>query len=292
MIHALHSIAVFPPSSERDGIVVGCIPRESAAANERVRAWIVDGLADALPRLRIRALFEFRPDLLTDADVSILAVAERDERVVGILTASEVTTRDGPSFLHVPIQMIGERYQRSLLLKRMWRVLLRDCVSRAGTLPDLFALRTCNPSAFAAMHAFTRVAGVTMYPDIAHPSEDHSMRATACAVADRLNPKARFDPRTGVLHDIGRPADLYPEVPAGRRKDLARYFRSHLTPSDRVLCLLRLETEASKRRILRAIGASDTPASAARLGSSGDVARLRRNACQADHRESKPRSAS
>lgn len=291
MIHALTSIAAFTPGSERDGIVVGSIRRGSAAANERVRVWILDGLADSLPSLRIRALFECRPDLLTAAEVSILAVTARDERVVGILTASDVTTRDGADFLHIPIQMIGERYQRSLLLKRMWRVLLRDCVSRTGTLPDLFVLRTCNPSAFAAMHAFTRLAGVTMYPDIAHPSEDHALHATACAVADRLNPSARFDPRTGVLHDIGRPADLYPEVPAGRREVLDRYFRSHLTPSDRLLCLLRLETEAAKRRVLRAVGASEAPAPAGALGSSGDVARLRRNVRPADHRESNPRSA-
>ena len=223
--------------------------------DKRTRASIVDGISEALPRLRMRELFLQRPEILEEADHLILAADAAG--VVGLTTSVRRSGVRGETFLQVPIQMIGERKQRSTLLKRMWAIHLRALLEDPDRLPARIAMRTCNPSAYRALSTFASLPGGDLYPVIGG-SASTRMCEVACRIAAALHPTLPFDPRDGVLHDVGRPRDLYPDIPRSGHFRIDEYFAGRLRPSDRLLVVLELPSGPGIERLLRRLGLPDS----------------------------------
>ena len=197
-------------------------------------AGIAAELADALPDLRIRALFEARPDLLSAAEHVIVAVDGAD-RAVGLLAASSVQLPGGVAVLQAMVQFVGVNQRGGRVLRESWTRLLGDVTAERG-FPDVVALKTFNPVAYCAMRALGRSEQV--YPALAGPQEP-GMRLLATRVAAAVAAGYPFEPDTGVIRGSGRPTDLYLRRPESSDPEADRHFAAHTRPGDRVLCLVR-----------------------------------------------------
>jgi hypothetical protein len=85
---------------------------------------------------------------------------------------------------------------------------------------------------------------------------------TAGQIARVLSPGLPFEPDTGAIRggagDV--PADFWPEFPASSDKRVNDYFQRHLTPRDRLLCVLSCQSEAAQTAIMKALGIRPTHA--------------------------------
>lgn len=150
--------------------------------------------------------------------------------------------------------MIAERYQKSHLLKYMWRFHLSQvCHGRFG-FPSILALKTCHPAVFSAMRVFSRVEGVQMYPRIDSKVQKPDISKIARLIAKHISPDLEFCLHTGVIKNASVPIDFYPSLPTTKKADVWRYFQNNLTPADRLLCILQISTDSAKHRILQALG--------------------------------------
>ena len=213
----------------------------SIALDSRTIEWIATGLSAAMPTLKMGSLFRLRPEILARPDHMIVAVRDADNGVVGILTSKWHHISRQRCFLQLPIQMIDAHLQGSQMFRHMWRLhferLLRD-----RRFPPVIAMRTCNPVAYQAMHTFTRIAGVRMFPELGQGKP--VVEATLVKqIAATLNPSQPFDCATGILSGAGIPPDLYGAIPRSPKPAVDGYFRN-LSPTDRVLCVLSIPDSA------------------------------------------------
>lgn len=246
------------PSQERseraDGSapvrIATLVPAEQLTAEREQQ--LVEGLIAALPSLRMADLFERRRDMFRNADLVTIATTEGE--VVGALASQWAMSADGADFLHITSQFVGERYRQGHVFKLSWAGHFAEVCRRRGC-PQLTVLKTYNPIVYCAMRSFTRLPGVTMYPDIAAPAPDPERGRVAACVAWAVAPGHPFSERTGVIRDIGAPADLYPAMPMSRDRAVNDYFLRTTGPADRVLCMLAIPTRAAAEAVLRAFGA-------------------------------------
>jgi hypothetical protein len=233
-------------------------------------AWIAEGLEAAMPSLNIREYFLAKSSTLSDCDFVIAAVEHDSGRIISALTSRWHQGDAQRSFLHVKILMITPRYQKTRLINDVWAFhLARVCRSRFG-FPYVIALRTYNPVVFGAMRIFTRIDGIRLYPAIGVESQDPEMTALAEAIAGQVSPGLAFEVETGVISGAGVPPDFYPAMPESRKADVHQYFARHLAPSDRMLCVLSVETEAAREKALQLFGVR-LEAGAAAPSSSGSA---------------------
>jgi hypothetical protein len=230
------------------------LPRGPELTGE-TSAWIIDGLEAAMPSLNIREYFQAKGSTLSDCDFVVVAVERDSERIISTLTSRwHGSEGGGRAFLHLKILMIAPRYQKTRLINDVWAFhLARVCESRFG-FPYVIALRTYNPVVFGAMRIFTRIEGIRMYPEIAIEKQDPDLARLAREIAAQISPGLDFVVETGVVRRAGVPPDFYPAMPSSRRSDVYEYFRRHLAPTDRLLCLLVVESEAAKHRALHLFG--------------------------------------
>jgi hypothetical protein len=213
--------------------VISLAPGPSLAAD--TEEWLVDGLTAALPELRLSALFALRRDMFRDAHVVTVATEATDGAAVGVLSSRWCELPSGRPFLHVLTQFVGTRYQHGAVFRQSWR----EHFAALGTIPELVALKTYNPIVYCALHVFTRIPGVILYPDVsASGGQDPSMTDLAGQVAATVAAGHVFVPGTGVIRDIGVPRDLYREMPRSASSHVNEYFAASATPADRVLCVL------------------------------------------------------
>jgi hypothetical protein len=219
--------------------------------------WLVDGLVAALPGMRMADLFAQRRDMLHDADlVTVATVGGPDGELVGLLASGWGVSTIGEEFLHVTSQFVGERYRHGRVFRASWAAHFAQVCALRGDVPGLTVLKTCNPLVYCAMRAFTRLPGITMYPDITAREQDPDLVRRAVAVARSIAPSHGFAGRTGVIHGIGIPEDLYITTPLAADRRVNSYFARTTGPSDRILCLLAIPSKAAAERVLRTLGAS------------------------------------
>ncbi|MFT3770480.1 MAG: hypothetical protein QM820_34055 [Minicystis sp.] len=212
------------------------------------------GLIQAMPRLRLREYFSCKPDVLSSADHVIIAYDTARRAAVATLASRWYHAYDRP-FLHIATLLIGEAQQRTGLIKQLFRV---HCIEtgREHGIPSVLAMRTYNPHAYRAMCAFAGVEGVALYPGIRRLSQDPELRGLASEVAKVVSPGLEFCPDTGVIRGgaAGVPVDFYPSLEETRDTAINHYFARHLTPADRLLCMLVSRSEAAREKIARALG--------------------------------------
>ena len=213
--------------------------------------WLVDGLITALPGLKMADLFAIRRDMFREADLVTVATAVPGGTAVGALASRWCALPSGDEFLHVLTQFVGERYQRGPVFRQSWG----SHFTALGSVPDVIALKTYNPIVYCAMRAFTRIPGVTLYPEITPGAgQDPVMARLAGQVASAVGNAHAFVPQTGVISGIGVPRDLYPELPRSSSREANDYFAATARPGDRVLCVLRVPDRRAGGFILSAFG--------------------------------------
>ncbi|MCM3921906.1 hypothetical protein ND748_09575 [Frankia sp. AiPs1] len=229
--------------------------------------WLQDGLAAALPDLRMAELFAARPSLFREADHLIVGVDRASGQPVSALGASWTATAAGERFLHIGVQFVDARLRRGPVFSTSWLALLEDVVT-AGGFPLLSALRTYNPVAYCAMRAYGRLPGAVMYPEVGPVDQDPDVSRLAGEIATALAPAAPFDPASGRITGIGVPRELYRDRPRCDDAAVNNHFERHTVPGDRILCVVHIRETATAdaivdnfvRRTTRS--AQDVPAAA------------------------------
>jgi hypothetical protein len=206
--------------------------------------WLVDGLVEALPGMKMRELFAVRRDMFVEADLITVAVSQPAGRAIGALSSRWVALPSGPRLLHITTQFVGERYQHGVVFRRSWTTHLAQVSAGPWGFPTLSALKTYNPRVYCAMSSFTRVPEVTFYPAVNGTAGGAPALRLASQVAATIAPGHPFDPATGVIADAGVPADLYRELPRSADPAVNEYFVRSVRPQDRVLCMLMVPTAA------------------------------------------------
>lgn len=197
-----------------------------------------------MPDLRIEALFEARPDLLSEAEHVIVAV-DGEDRAVGLLAARSLELPGGVSVLQAMVQFVGVNQRGGRVLRESWTRLLGDVTAERG-FPDVVALKTFNPVAYCAMRALGRSDQV--YPALSGPQEP-GLRLIASHIAAAAAADYPFEPDTGVIRGSGRPTDLYLRRPESSDPEADRYFAAHARHGDRVLCLVQFGGADAAERI-------------------------------------------
>lgn len=221
------------------------------ALTDADQASIVDGLTAAMPEFKLREYFHIRTDALRDAD-HIVTAWSASGAVAAILTAKRHTLEDGQPFLHIGMNLIAAPLRRTMLMKHLWRAHF-ERVASSGGVPHVLALRTYNPAAYVAMHTFSRVNGAAMYPVLEGRQPTH-LQTLARAIASRIAAGRVFHADSGVVEQCGVPIDFYREMPESQKAVVNDYFRRHLRPGDRMLCILEVPTETGVARMLHALG--------------------------------------
>lgn len=233
-------------ASEHDGTVVidSFVPGHDWTAG--TEQWLVDGLTAALPELRMSSLFATRRDMFRAADVITVATDTKTGTAVGALSSRWCALPSGRRFLHILTQFVGTRYQHGVVFRRSWH----DHFTSLGTVPELIVLKTYNPIVYCAMHAFTRIPGVMLYPDISSAGwQDPVMANLAVQIAEAIAARHAFVPEMGVIQSVGIPQDLYRQMPQSSHELANAYFRAAAQPGDRVLCVLHVSCEQARERI-------------------------------------------
>ncbi|MFC4591371.1 hypothetical protein [Sphaerisporangium corydalis] len=229
------------------------VPRRELT--QGVEEWLIDGLTAALPDLEMARLFSVRRDMFREADLVTVATRTSDGSAVGALSSRWSVLPSGEPFLHVLTQFIGQRQQRTSTFPRSWGSHFAALQGSERGFPRLIVLKTYNPTVYCAMSAFTRVPGVTIYPQVPAPGgQDASQRRLAMQVARVVAGGHPFDPDSGIIRGIGVPPDLYPALPSSSNKAVNDYFAKVTSPGDRMLCLLTVPTAAAANAILSTFG--------------------------------------
>jgi hypothetical protein len=233
------------------------VPRRELT--QGLEEWLINGLTAELPELEMARLFAIRRDMFRDADLVTVAKRKSDGSAVGALSSRWSVLPSGEPFLHVLTQFIGRRQQRTSTFPRSWGSHFAALQGSDRGFPRLIVLKTYNPSVYCAMNAFTRVPGVTIYPQVLDSGrQDASQRRLAIQVAGVVAGGHPFDPESGIIRDIGVPPDLYPALPSSSNKAVNDYFARTARPGDRMLCLLSVPTAAAADAILSAFGVTPT----------------------------------
>ncbi|KJE21618.1 hypothetical protein FF36_04075 [Frankia torreyi] len=268
-----------PPSAASPGAPAGLAPAGAPAGHAVVRfsgdcelspsedRWLQEGLAAALPDLRMAELFAARPELFREADHLIVGVDRASGQPVSALGASWTATAAGERFLHIGVQFVDARVRRGPVFSTSWLALLEDVVA-AGGFPLLSALRTYNPVAYCAMRAYGRLPGAVMYPEVGPVDQDPDVTRLAGEIAATLAPGAPFDPASGRIAGIGVPRGLYRGRPRCDDAAVNEHFERHTVPGDRILCVVHIRETATVdaivdnfvRRTTRSAPGAATPA--------------------------------
>ncbi|KPM57027.1 hypothetical protein ACG83_04295 [Frankia sp. R43] len=210
--------------------------------------WLKEGLAAALPDLRMTALFEARPDLFRSTE-HLVVCTRADGRPVAALGASWASTAAAERFLHIGIQFVDRDLRGGAAFSSSWLALLEQVVATAE-FPRINVLRTYNPVAYCAMRAYGQLPGAVLYPDPRREQRDARLGELASRVADAVAPGAPFDRRCGRISGIGVPTDLYRARPTCDDPAVNDYFRRHTRPGDRILCMVHIRSSETVTTIL------------------------------------------
>jgi hypothetical protein len=221
------------------------------------RARIVSGLVSTMPSYGVAQYFSVKGAIFDTCDVVVIAESTELSAPVAMLAARWMVTDRG-KLLHVQTLLIGEDWQRTTVIRQMWRRLFEELLSGSNGFPFVIALTTYNPKSFAAMAGFTLIPGTRMFPALRGGELGEGHLSFLRCVAATLNPGCRFDEKTGVITGgAGEVSDnFYRTLPLCGKAWIDDHFIAHVTPKDRVLCCLFVETTEAAARILHAFGVS------------------------------------
>jgi len=213
-------------------------------------AWLVNGLVEALPNLKMRELFSLRRDMFTEADLVTVAVSQPGV-VVGALSSKWVTSPTGDRFLHVTTQFVGDGYRHGVVFRQSWTAHLTALCGDPSGFPPLIVLKTYNPRVFCAMQSFAQVPGVSFYPTVDGDKPNAEAARLAGHVARTIAPEYPFNPVTGVISGVGVPHDLYPDLPMSKNAVVNDFFAGATRPGDRVLCMLMVSMSQAASAVMQ-----------------------------------------
>ncbi len=247
--------------------IINLVSADLTAEREK---WLMDGLVAALPSLRMAELFAQRRTMLRDVDLVTIAVTGNGDGpdevagsggfvgdLVGFLASKWTVSASDEEFLHITSQFVAEGHRYGRVFRSSWAAHFSEVCRRQGDCPRLSVLKTCNPEVYCAMRVFTRLSGITMFPDIDAPVQDPDLTIRAGEIARAIAPEHRFSGRTGIIHGVGVPEDLYPTMPLAADQRVNDYFTRTTGPTDRMLCMLSIPSKAIAERVLRALGAPE-----------------------------------
>lgn len=222
---------------------------------------LIDELSRAMPSLKLREYLEYKRSLLRESTYMVIAFHKSTDEAVAILAVDWYRDEeDAPKFLHLATMLIGEKYQGTTLLMHMLGFMFRCVYHLDHEFPATISMKTYNARSYSIMNMFTQLKalGVELYPSVTGEGSSAEIVDTAKRVAGVLSPGLEFHPDTGVITggagDV--PADFWPTFPKCRDPRVNAYFQEHMTPHDRLLCVLSSPTEAARQRIMEIIGAS------------------------------------
>jgi hypothetical protein len=233
---------------------LGHLTRKRAPGPDETQR-IAKGLVAAMSGYKVEGYFEAKPTILSDIDHLVVAITYETGEAVAVLATRWHDLPDA-SFLHLSTILIGNRYQKTHLIKRMFASLYLGLKTQPKGLPCFVVLKTYNPISYQALWLFTRIPGVRIHPDIprgvCHPDLDQ----LAPSIAGLLNPGLTLQRETGAIRGGagGVPLDFYPSLPRIRNQAVYEYFSRYLTPADRLLGILSISTEEAQQRILKSLG--------------------------------------
>lgn len=212
---------------------------------------VAAGLQRHMPNYGVAQYFEKKGHVvLTGADCACVAV-DREQTAAALLSGNFF-----PGFFFINTLLIGERFQRTSLLKRMLAELFRRTFSTSASFTDLLVIKTYNPISYCALRIFNAIPATGFYPIIGGRNVFGRVKERLRAAAAMLDPECVYDPETSVLKDCayGVTEQFYVCRPICRDGRVNEYFRKHLSPRDRLLCGLSLESDRAKERFLTKLG--------------------------------------
>jgi hypothetical protein len=222
-------------------------------------------LQDNMPNHNVQSYFEQKPTLLANADD--IAIAWNDSpsgsKIVGLIALRRYMAQEGsPSFVHISTIHIAEAKQKGMLLKRLIASAYLGLWHREGSLPTWTAVKTFNPSTYNVLLRLKRMIGssAVLYPSMEKEKEGNGCKSLmvmpiAVGIAARLEPECTFDRHFSVIRGGGGiiGGNYWLTAPRSTHNEINHFFDRHLTPADRMLCILGLDEELCKSDALKLI---------------------------------------
>lgn len=238
---------VLLPAAEQPIAVRSYRRAERVSADDRQR--VIDGLSRSMPSYNVAQYFLLKSELFDDHD--ILLVAELDGAEVIALFSAVWKDAENLRFLFIQTMLISEQWHRTAVLRLLWRRLFEDLLAQ-GQFPSIIVFKTYNPKSFAAMANFASVPGAVIYPSLWSDSIDQRILDAVRKIAATLAPDCEFDQATGVLRGGAGGVEFYRSMPPTAKPEIHDHFKRHVTPADRVLCCLFIESVSAQQQIRRA----------------------------------------
>jgi hypothetical protein len=213
----------------------------------------ISGIVCAMPNHRVGDYFSYKRSMFASSDYVVIS-HDSTGTVAAVLVAKWYRTALAERFFNLETLLISERFHRTALSRQSLAALFRREVAIDREFPDHVTLKTYTPRSYNMMNVFARndMSENRMYPRIDGEGQDEELMALAGRMADVLSPGLEFDRQHGVIRGgAGQvPDDFWPSFPKTRRNDINTFFSAHLSPRDRMLCLLAARSEGGKQQVL------------------------------------------
>ena len=214
---------------------------------------VIADLKKNMPDYGIEQYFATQAHIFEQADHMAMAVDRKTDEFVSMYAGRWFEQQD-IRFLYIWTAMVGNAYRGRRVYTSTRSVFYNGVCRSRFPFPQLVAMKTYSPLIYTAYAAFSRVQGVTVYPnlyDMAHPRPE--LRALAGKVAALLCPKQPYDENLSILR--GAQAAVAPDYhPYMQKTDNAviwEFFAHNLTRADQVLCLVDIPEHAREALLER-----------------------------------------
>jgi hypothetical protein len=215
------------------------------------RATVVEVARDLraqLPNHKIGNYLETKPHVLAESE--FLTLVRVAGTYVGIASGNMYRVRTRELF-YAETLLLSESLHDQKISYAQIGALFRCVYAVRQQMPSLVAAKTFNARSYALVRKLARACGARMYPEIGADNLPE-LEQLACELAEVLAPGLEFEPRYGVVRGGGGGVaeDFWPSQPLARAKDINEVFAHHLTPRDRMLCVVDTSDEGVQRRLV------------------------------------------
>jgi hypothetical protein len=214
-------------------------------------AAVTADLAEVLPEFNVRQYFSTQPTIFVDYDHLVTAYDADSGKAIGLLGARWLGNAE-LRFLYLWTAMIADSYRHSMLFNRIVAYFFEKVAAHSpdGALPELIVTKTYNPVVYSIFKSFSLASRETIdvYPMLPAVAQDAEMVELAKRIATAISPKLILQPDTGVVpggQAMVAP-DFFPRMEESKDGDVNRHFQTHLSRSDQVLCVLRIDDRMRK----------------------------------------------
>ncbi|QJE03671.1 hypothetical protein HH212_26585 (plasmid) [Massilia forsythiae] len=217
-------------------------------------AVVTADLAEVLPEFNVRQYFSTQPNIFVDYDHLVTAYDSGSGKAIGLLGARWLGSAEC-RFLYLWTAMIGDSHRNSMLFNRIVAYFFEKVAMHCadGALPELIVTKTYNPVVYSIFKSYALASGATIdvYPIVPAAAQDEEMVELAKRIATAISPKLVLQTETGVVpggQAMVAP-DFFPRMEESKDADVNRHFQTHLTRSDQVLCILRIDDRMRKNAL-------------------------------------------